>query len=140
MLRVGAPSLRRAALARPLAPWVSGIRFSSSSAPEPEENIVPIRYSYFVPRVGVNANNLPVYTDLRHQGNKWLTVIRKIDGDVHLLCSDLFESFGWGDPFNKKNKYASMVERVTNTNGTRMIVLRGNFVREVNEWLEQRGF
>lgn len=57
-----------------------------------------------------------------------------------LLCRDMFESFGWGDPFDKKNKYATIVERVNNGQGTRMIVLRGNLVREVRDWLENRGF
>lgn len=82
MLRVGARSVLRAAtLARPHeAP--PGIRLVSNAATDAEENIVPIRYAYYVPRVGVTASNLPVYSDVRHGGNKWLTVIRKIDGDV----------------------------------------------------------
>ena len=52
----------------------------------------------------------------------------------------MFESFGWGDPFDKKNRYAALLERVNNGQGTRMVILRGNLVREVREWLEQRGF
>ncbi|WFD33996.1 hypothetical protein MCUN1_000824 [Malassezia cuniculi] len=140
MLRVGASSMRTALFRPVIAPRLGGLRFSSNVAVEAEENIVPIRYAYYVPRVGVNGNSLPVYSDVRHRGSKWLTVIRKIDGDVPLLCRDMFESFGWGDPFDKKNKYSTLVERIVNSNGTRMIVLRGNLVNEVREWLEHRGF
>ena len=87
MLRVGARSLlRMGAQPRPFATPL-GARLASSNAAETEENIVPIRYAYYVPRVGVTASSLPVYSDVRHGGNKWLTVIRKIDGDVPVrLC------------------------------------------------------
>lgn len=42
----------------------------------------PVRYPYFVSRVGMAGTSLPVYTDIRHGGSKWITQIRKVEGDV----------------------------------------------------------
>lgn len=43
---------------------------------------VPIRYPYFVARVGAAGTSLPVYSDIRHGGSQWLTQIRKVEGDA----------------------------------------------------------
>lgn len=43
---------------------------------------IPLRYPYFVPRVGTYGVNLPVYSDVRRGGDKWLTIIRKVEGDA----------------------------------------------------------
>ncbi|WFD37530.1 uncharacterized protein MJAP1_000474 [Malassezia japonica] len=124
------------------------VRFSSTNVPEEAEEQphptsagpLPIRYPYFVSRVGVNGMNLPVYTDIRNARSRYLTNIRKVEGDVTALCRDLFEDFGWGDPFNKLNPNAELLVRTTQQAGSKMIVIRGNWSRDVKAWLEERGF
>lgn len=115
---------------------------------------IPIRYPYFIPRVGVYGMNFPVYSDVRRGGQKWLTVVRKVEGDAAVrcasgmgiadagqaLCRDMFETFGWGDPFDKQNPGSTFLERISSGPGSKSVVLRGNFTRELRAWLEQRGF
>lgn len=132
------------------------VRFSSTNVAEEAEEQphptsagpLPIRYPYFVSRVGVNGMNLPVYTDIRNARSRYLTNIRKVEGDATVrfllltqaLCRDLFEDFGWGDPFNKLNPNAELLVRTTQQAGSKMIVIRGNWSRDVKAWLEERGF
>ncbi|EDP43588.1 hypothetical protein MGL_1801 [Malassezia globosa CBS 7966] len=99
-----------------------------------------IRYPYFVSRVGMAGTSLPVYTDIRHGGSKWITQIRKVEGDVSALCHDLFDDMGWGNPYDKCNPNARMLLRVTNNAGPKTVHLRSNVSREVKAWLESRGF
>ncbi|WFD05145.1 hypothetical protein MVES1_000471 [Malassezia vespertilionis] len=101
---------------------------------------IPIRYPYFVARVGSNNTNLPVYSEVRRARSRWLTEIRKVDGDVTALCRDLFEDFGWGDPYDKLNPDAQFLQRTSSLGGSKKIVLRGNWTRDVKAWLEERGF
>lgn len=97
-------------------------------------------YPYFVSRVGLTGTSLPVYTDVRHGGSKWLTQIRKVDGDATALCRDLFGAFGWGDPYDKTNPNSDMLVRVSKSAGPKTVVIRSNVSREVKAWLESRGF
>jgi len=63
---------------------------STSAAPKAAESPadpsepIPIRYPYFVSRVGLGGMSLPVYTDIRHGGSQWITQIRKVEGDVNV--------------------------------------------------------
>lgn len=123
----------------------TSVRFNSTSAasaenvPQPSTPI-PIRYPYFVNRVGESQISLPVYRDSRNAGTRSLTLIRKVEGDVSALCRDLFNDFGWGDPFDKANPNADMLVRISQQAGSKKIFLRGNWTRDVKEWLAQRGF
>lgn len=81
-----------------------------------------------------------MYLDLRNAGSRSLTLIRKVDGDVSALCRDLFEDFGWGDPFDKKNPDSDMLVRITHQAGSKKIFVRGNWTRDIKSWLEERGF
>lgn len=70
--------------------WVN-----TDSAPEAPETPaddsapMPIRYPYFVSRVGLSGMSLPVYTDIRHGGTQWITQIRKVEGDVSVRIESL---------------------------------------------------
>lgn len=48
-------------------------RLISTAAPK------PIRYPYFVPRN--SRGNLPVYTDVRNGGTRYLVLVRNVDGE-----------------------------------------------------------
>ncbi|WFD25536.1 hypothetical protein MNAN1_000496 [Malassezia nana] len=118
----------------------------TNSAPEAPETPaddslpMPIRYPYFVSRVGLSGMSLPVYTDIRHGGSQWITQIRKVEGDVGAFCRDLFDEFGWGDPFDPANENARILMRISKNAGAKTIFLRNNVSREVKSWLEYRGF
>ncbi|WFD21826.1 hypothetical protein MEQU1_000482 [Malassezia equina] len=119
---------------------------STSAAPKATESPadatepIPVRYPYFVSRVGLGGMSLPVYTDIRHGGSQWITQIRKVEGDANALCRDLFDEFGWGDPFDPANTYARMLMRISKHAGPKTIFLRTNVAREIKSWLEYRGF
>ncbi|WFD18045.1 hypothetical protein MCAP1_000257 [Malassezia caprae] len=111
-----------------------------AEAPASRSEPIPVRYPYFVSRVGLGGMSLPVYTDIRHNGSQWITQIRKVEGDVNALCRDLFNEFGWGDPFDPANVHARMLMRISKQAGPKTIFLRSNVAREVKSWLEYRGF
>ncbi|PWY97258.1 hypothetical protein BCV70DRAFT_219620 [Testicularia cyperi] len=66
---------------------------TETAAPSESESefdgVTPVKYSYFVPRVGKLADSLPVYTDVRNGGTRCMTEIRKIQGNVNDLKLDL---------------------------------------------------
>ena len=101
----------RSPLAR-IPQYVAQIRLESTVAEASADTSVtsapmPVRYPYFVSRVGLDGMSLPVYTDIRNGGSRWLTQIRKVEGDASAFCRDLFDEFGWGDPYDKSNPYAN---------------------------------
>ena len=134
----------RSSLAR-IPQYVAQIRLESTVAEAPADTSVtsapmPVRYPYFVSRVGLDGMSLPVYTDVRNGGSRWLTQIRKVEGDATAFCRDLFDEFGWGDPYDKSNPYANNLVRVSKNAGPKTVFLRSNVSREIKAWLESRGF
>ncbi|GAA5894588.1 mitochondrial 54S ribosomal protein mL49 IMG2 [Sporobolomyces salmoneus] len=80
---------------------------------------------YFVPRS--QFGELPVYSDVRNNGTRVLTVIRKVHGDVSELHKDLSQFLDRSTVSYTKPQ-------------TQQIVIKGDWVREVKEWLAHRGF
>ncbi|XP_032872073.1 LOW QUALITY PROTEIN: 39S ribosomal protein L49, mitochondrial [Amblyraja radiata] len=75
-------------------------------------------------------HNLPVYTDITH-GNRKMTVIRKIEGDIWTLEKDVkdFLTQTWGKtPMTQVNE-VTMILRV-----------KGYFDKELKSWLLEKGF
>lgn len=70
--------------------------------------------------------NMPVYTDYRNGGTKKLTIIRRINGDIMKLETDLKESLG---------KVYTHVDEMTGH-----ITIRGLHTNRVTQWLYQKGF
>ena len=134
----------RSSLAR-IPQYVAQIRLESTVAEAPTDTSgtsapMPVCYPYFVSRVGLDGMSLPVYTDVRNGGSRWLTQIRKVEGDATAFCRDLFDEFGWGDPYDKSNPYANNLVRVSKNAGPKTVFLRSNVSREIKAWLESRGF
>ena len=134
----------RSSLAR-IPQYVAQIRLESTVAEAPTDTSgtsapMPVCYPYFVSRVGLDGMSLPVYTDIRNGGSRWLTQIRKVEGDASAFCRDLFDEFGWGDPYDKSNPYANNLVRVSKNAGPKTVFLRSNVSREIKAWLESRGF
>ena len=85
----------RSPLAR-IPQYVAQIRLESTVAEAPVDTSItsapmPVRYPYFVSRVGLDGMSLPVYTDIRNGGSSWLTQIRKVEGDASAICRDLYD-------------------------------------------------
>lgn len=137
----------------------------SPSESQPEAAPTPVRYSYFVPRVGKTLSSLPVYTDVRNGGTRTMTEVRKIQGSVSDLKTDLSlflaESYAdaeadmFGQEVNKKPLRAKpgrkLLQRTGNPSyldpvqtakvvGSGKLKIRGNRVDQVRAFLESRGF
>ncbi|KAL9714990.1 hypothetical protein Ac2012v2_001650 [Leucoagaricus gongylophorus] len=98
---------------------------------------VPVRtyklsQSYFVPR---NTNgNLPVYSDIRNNGTRYLVLIRGVNGQAHVLAQELRTSL-FRSSSSKLARAKVGVEHGKN------IVIAGKAEKnEVIEWLKTRGF
>ncbi|EKM82816.1 hypothetical protein AGABI1DRAFT_111384 [Agaricus bisporus var. burnettii JB137-S8] len=86
---------------------------------------------YFVPR---NANgNLPVYTDIRNNGTRDLTLIRNVQGEAYVLATDIrITLFRCANP----KKAVAKVE----TNGQEIVITGAKWKDPIIKWLEERGF
>ncbi|EST06677.1 Ribosomal protein L49/IMG2 [Kalmanozyma brasiliensis GHG001] len=155
--KLPSPSRSNSTVATPLG--------TPSSDVESEAGPTPVQYSYFVPRVGKTLSSLPVYTDVRNGGTRTMTEVRKIQGSISDLKTDLSlflaESYAdaeadmFGQEVNKKplrvKPGRKMLARTGNPSyldpvqtgkvvGSGKIKIRGNRVDEVRAFLESRGF
>ena len=143
---------------------------SAADAPDAgESGVTPVKYSYFVPRVGKTLDSLPVYTDVRNGGTRIITVLRKIQGSVADLRTDLAlfldDTYASNDPshlhddsplkVNKKplrpHPGRKMVPKTAHPTyidpvqtgkvaESGQLKIRGNRVEHVKAFLESRGF
>ncbi|XP_029013220.1 mitochondrial ribosomal protein L49 [Betta splendens] len=75
-------------------------------------------------------HNIPVYTDLTH-GNRKMTLIRKVEGDIWALEKDVKEYL----------KEVTGKELPTQVNEVTMTLkVKGHFDKELKEWLGGKGF
>ncbi|PWN54414.1 hypothetical protein IE53DRAFT_382963 [Violaceomyces palustris] len=115
----------------------------------------PVKYPYFVPRVGKLADSLPVYSDVRSGGNRCFTEIRKVQGSVEALREELASNLRFSSDFDNspflasKKAYKPKAGRKQKSDepirsskvGTAgKIIIKGNRVKQVRQFLEQRGF
>ncbi|KAI0797867.1 hypothetical protein C8Q75DRAFT_801779 [Abortiporus biennis] len=86
---------------------------------------------YFVPRNSRGA--LPVYTDIRNS-NRYLTLIRNVEGSVDALVADIKRSlYPSGTPEAERLKIQTVRSR-------HIVLSPGNFKHDVVQWLQQKGF
>jgi Mitochondrial large subunit ribosomal protein (Img2) len=57
-------------------------RYFATRGSLPSAQTVPLPYSYFVPRN--TRGNLPVYTDIRNGGTRYLVLVRNVDGNANV--------------------------------------------------------
>lgn len=74
----------------------------------------------------------PVYLTLSKRGMRKLTYIRRIQGDIWKLESDLKKHL---EQFKKRNIVSSRINELAG-----VVVFRGDFVSIVKKWLEEKGF
>lgn len=76
----------------------------------------------------------PVYMVMSKRGMKKLTYVRKIQGDIWQLESELKEYLQ-----KRKLSLVNVVSsRINELAG--VIIFRGDYVSQVNRWLEEKGF
>ncbi|XP_061590744.1 mitochondrial ribosomal protein L49 [Cololabis saira] len=75
-------------------------------------------------------HNIPVYTDLTH-GNRWMTLVRKVEGDIWALEKDVKQHL---QQLTGK-ELPTQVNEVTMT-----LRVKGDFHKELKDWLASRGF
>lgn len=75
-------------------------------------------------------HNIPVYSDLTH-GNRKLTLIRKVEGDIWALEKDVREYL----------RQVAGKELPTQVNEVTMTLkVKGHFEQELKDWLASKGF
>ncbi|KAI8324160.1 hypothetical protein GQ54DRAFT_296315 [Martensiomyces pterosporus] len=84
----------------------------------------PAVYPYFIHRT--RFQSLPVYTDIRNGGTRKLTLVRRIEGDLEALRSDLSKALDDG---------SIQIKGVS-----RQLVIKGDRLSEVRAWLTKKGF
>ncbi|XP_051914281.1 mitochondrial ribosomal protein L49 [Hippocampus zosterae] len=75
-------------------------------------------------------HNIPVYTDVTH-GNRFMTLVRKVEGDIWALEKDVKQYL----------KDVTGKEMPTQVNEVTMTLrVKGQFDKELKEWLTSKGF
>ncbi|XP_070420369.1 large ribosomal subunit protein mL49 isoform X2 [Equus przewalskii] len=88
----------------------------------------PPSLPYFVRRS--RMHNIPVYTDITH-GNRQMTVIRKVEGDIWALQKDV-------EDFLRPLLGKTPVTQVNEVTGT--LRIKGYFDWQLKAWLLEKGF
>ncbi|GAA5997078.1 mitochondrial 54S ribosomal protein mL49 IMG2 [Rhodotorula paludigena] len=134
-LSTAAPTLRTRTAPVALPLFFAATRSSSSTAPaaSPVEAQAPPAPTgapaaklptYSVPRT--RFGQLPVYTEFKKGGAQVFTVIRKAEGDIRALQTDL-------------SRFLRSVSSQSKP-AQGQVILRGDWTRETKEWLAARGF
>ncbi|BGP29231.1 54S ribosomal protein img2, mitochondrial [Rhodotorula toruloides] len=121
--RVSEPSPAPAASAEPEASSALS-KDPAGGFTKPKKEVQQPKLTYFVPRT--SFGELPVYTDYKQQGRRVLTVIRKTRGELTDLQQDIRKYIPESHPYIRPAAGA--------------LVLRGNWAREVKEFLWSKGF
>uniref|UniRef100_A0A8C5V4D9 Large ribosomal subunit protein mL49 n=1 Tax=Microcebus murinus TaxID=30608 RepID=A0A8C5V4D9_MICMU len=88
----------------------------------------PPNLPYFVRRS--RMHNIPVYRDITH-GNRLMTVIRKVEGDIWALQKDVEE-------FLRPLLGKTPITQVNEVTGT--LRIKGYFDQQLKAWLLEKGF
>ncbi|TFK62200.1 hypothetical protein BDN72DRAFT_403763 [Pluteus cervinus] len=115
-------SLPRLANARHLTRAANLTRSISAAATHP----------YFVPRN--SQGSLPVYTDIRNGGTRYLVLVRNVDGNAAALAKDLSSTL-----FDAASPEAARV-KIQVTRDRHLVVSGGHWKNHVMEWLIKKGF
>ncbi|KAH9946212.1 mitochondrial large subunit ribosomal protein-domain-containing protein [Epithele typhae] len=126
------------ALARPLRAqtFARQVRFNSTQlAPATVSDPAPTaspKNPYFVRRNTHGA--VPVYTDIRNGGTRYLVLISHVEGNRSALADDIAESL-----FPAESEEAHKLK--VHLHGNHQVIVKGGrWKREVTRWLVERGF
>ncbi|KAJ2084217.1 mitochondrial large ribosomal subunit [Coemansia sp. RSA 988] len=83
-----------------------------------------VTYPYYVSRT--RFQSLPVYTDIRNGRTRKLTILRRIDGDLGALRTDIS---------NALDEESVVLKTIS-----RQLVIKGDRSTELRKWLTEKGF
>ncbi|KAF8078112.1 mitochondrial large subunit ribosomal protein-domain-containing protein [Lyophyllum atratum] len=104
----------------------------SSTAPVTAPTPFSVKYPYFIPRN--TRGNLPVYTDVRNGGTRYLVLVRNVDGNVDALAKELSRNL-----FRKDSPEASRIN-VEIVRSKNLVITGGRWKNDVVEFLKEKGF
>ncbi|KAL5511718.1 hypothetical protein ACEPAH_4936 [Sanghuangporus vaninii] len=131
LARMAAVSYRLVAISRSYSS-------SSSSSASLASQAVSISHrpdnslAYFIPRN--TRGSLPVYTDIRNGGTRYLVLVRNIRGNIHSLRDDLASSL-----FPANSEQAARLKAEIARPDT-LVVTGGRWKHDVMDWLRRQGF
>ncbi|KAM6500659.1 Ribosomal protein L49/IMG2 [Amanita muscaria] len=91
-----------------------------------------VHHPYFVPRN--SRGNLPVYTDIRNAGTRYLVLVHNIDGNANSLARDLQTSLF------ERSSHESQRMNVEVVRGKNLIITGGRWKHHIVKWLKAKGF
>ncbi|KAG2041477.1 ribosomal protein L49/IMG2 [Suillus americanus] len=87
---------------------------------------------YYIPRN--SRGSLPVYSDIRNGGTKYLVSIRNVQGQLNSLANDLKQSlFNHNTPEASRLKVHVIAQR-------HLVISGGRWKNDVINWLTSKGF
>ncbi|KAG1819560.1 ribosomal protein L49/IMG2 [Suillus subaureus] len=87
---------------------------------------------FFIPRN--SRGSLPVYTDIRNGGTKYIISIRNVQGKLDSLANDLKQSlFSHNSPQASRLKVQVIAQR-------HLVISGGRWKNDVINWLTSKGF
>lgn len=98
------------------------------TAPKP----VSVKYPYFIPRN--TRGNLPVYTDVRNGGTRYLVLVRNVDGNIDALARELSQKL-----LPKDSPDASRI-KIESCRSKTLVITGGRWKNDVVEYLKAKGF
>ncbi|EPQ58397.1 hypothetical protein GLOTRDRAFT_72784 [Gloeophyllum trabeum ATCC 11539] len=103
-----------------------------SQGPAAQRAPLAVQYPYYIPRN--SRGSIPVYSDVRNAGGRYLILIRNIEGNVNALAHDLRKTL-----FPAESPESARL-RVEVKASKHLIITGCRAKHRVIEWFQQRGF
>ncbi|TFK55191.1 hypothetical protein OE88DRAFT_1723577 [Heliocybe sulcata] len=129
-----AQMLRIVSFKRLVLPLAQARCYSQAVQGTPSAQHAPmaVQYPYFIPRN--SRGSIPVYTDVRNAGGRFLILIRNVEGDVNALARDIRKSLLPPDAPEGQRLHVQV------KSSKHLIVTGCRSKQRVVEWLQQKGF
>ncbi|EJD05756.1 uncharacterized protein FOMMEDRAFT_166101 [Fomitiporia mediterranea MF3/22] len=102
--------------------------YSQSTLSSVSSNSTP----YFIPRNTLGS--LPVYSDIRNGGTRYLVLVKNVRGNINSLRDDLASSL-----FQPGSEQAARLKAEVKRSDT-LVVTGGRWKHDVMDWLRRKGF
>ncbi|KAF9052701.1 mitochondrial large subunit ribosomal protein-domain-containing protein [Panaeolus papilionaceus] len=108
------------------------LRTLTVAAPEATQGSALASYPYHIPRN--TKGNLPVYSDVRNNGGRYLVLVRNVEGSVEALVKNLRQNL-----FDPSSEEAAKL-KVEIKQSKHLIITGGRWQRHIVEFLKKQGF
>ncbi|PPQ64021.1 hypothetical protein CVT24_009395 [Panaeolus cyanescens] len=123
-------SVLRTSTSRSIPRCVRGLSTTVAEATAPSSTLAT--YPYHVPRN--TRGNLPVYSDVRNNGGRYLVLVRNVEGSVEALVKNMKQQL-----FEPGSEEASKL-KIEISQSKHLVITGGRWQRQVVEFLKQKGF